>query len=150
MKWNLAILVALQRDGRLSARDLASATGLSRNTAWRRKALLEAAGVILGYRAVIAPSYLSAERDVVVSVIFSPEAVAEAVTFETLAKDIADIVGLLRVGLNAYWVRVATREGLLQLESLARAQSAPLMKFDIAPIVHEIIPYRDPPVRGVD
>ncbi|MDX2274339.1 MAG: hypothetical protein NW206_02725 [Hyphomonadaceae bacterium] len=106
--------------------------------------------MILGYRAVITPSYLSAEHDIVVSVVFSPNAAAEAVRFELLVKDIAGIVGLLRVGLNAYWARIATREGLLQFEELVRAQSSPVLKFDVAPVIHEIVPYRDPPVRRPD
>ncbi|MEU4688884.1 Lrp/AsnC family transcriptional regulator [Actinoplanes sp. NPDC023714] len=47
------ILLALQRDGRLSNQDLADRVGLSPSPCLRRVRLLEEAGVIAGYRAVI-------------------------------------------------------------------------------------------------
>lgn len=144
---DLAILKALQRDGRLSTRALASATGMSRNAAWRRKASLEGRGVILGYRAVIAPTYLEAEQDVVVSLMFGTTPPLAASQFELQTKNILGVIGLLRTGLNVYWVRLATRQGLLDLEQLVRAQSAPVLRFDVSPVLREIIAYREPPVR---
>jgi DNA-binding Lrp family transcriptional regulator len=147
VEWDLAILVALQRDGRLSARELASAIGISKNAAWRRKTNLEERGVILGYRAVIAPDFLGAQQDVVVSVTFGATPFMEAQQFELQVKDTEGVVGLLRVGLNAYWVRVATRQGLLKLEQLVRALSGPVLKFDVTQVMHEIIAYREPPIR---
>jgi hypothetical protein len=103
--------------------------------------------VILGYRAVIAPTYLEAEQDVVVSLMFGTTPPLAASQFELQTKNILGVIGLLRIGLNVYWVRLATRQGLLDLEQLVRAQSAPVLRFDVSPVLREIIAYREPPVR---
>ena len=50
-KFDLAILHALQRDGRLSNAELASRVGLSAAPCWRRVRALEEGGYIVGYRA---------------------------------------------------------------------------------------------------
>jgi DNA-binding Lrp family transcriptional regulator len=150
MKWNLAILAALQRDGRLSARELADNTGISRSAVWRRKTHLEEIGVILGYRAVVAPAYLSGEQDVIVFIVLGSDPRFEVQEFELRAMEVEDVVSLLRVGLNAYWVRIATRRGLMQLEKVARECGMPTAKFDVSPVLSEIIPYRDPPVRRAE
>lgn len=50
-KFDLAILHALQADGRLTNAELASRVGLSAAPCWRRVRALEQAGYILGYRA---------------------------------------------------------------------------------------------------
>jgi Lrp/AsnC family leucine-responsive transcriptional regulator len=47
------ILLELQRDGRVSNQDLADRVGLSPSPCLRRVRLLEEAGVIAGYRAVV-------------------------------------------------------------------------------------------------
>lgn len=50
-KFDLDILHALQRDGRLTNAELASRVGLSAAPCWRRVRALEEGGYILGYRA---------------------------------------------------------------------------------------------------
>ncbi len=52
-KWDISILEALQKDGRLSNRDLAREISLSPSPCWRRLRALEEAGVIDHYAAVI-------------------------------------------------------------------------------------------------
>jgi len=47
------ILAALQRQCRLSAQELADATGISSATCWRRVKSLEDAGIIKAYRAIL-------------------------------------------------------------------------------------------------
>jgi DNA-binding Lrp family transcriptional regulator len=47
------ILAALQRQGRLSAQELAEAAGASPATCWRRLRALEEAGIIKGYAALL-------------------------------------------------------------------------------------------------
>jgi len=47
------ILAALQRQCKLSAQELADATGISSATCWRRVKSLEDAGVIKAYRAIL-------------------------------------------------------------------------------------------------
>jgi len=50
---DIAILEALQKDGRLSNRDLAKKVSLSPSPSWRRLRALEEAGVISHYSAVV-------------------------------------------------------------------------------------------------
>lgn len=50
-QFDLAILRALQSDGRLTNAELANRVGLSAAPCWRRVRALEQAGYILGYRA---------------------------------------------------------------------------------------------------
>lgn len=52
-KPDIAILEALQEDGRLSNRDLAKKVALSPSPSWRRLRALEEAGVISHYAAVV-------------------------------------------------------------------------------------------------
>lgn len=52
-RYDVAILNALQQDGRLSNADLAARIGLSAAPTWRRVRRLEELGVITGYRAEI-------------------------------------------------------------------------------------------------
>ncbi|MFC1775740.1 Lrp/AsnC family transcriptional regulator [Pseudomonadota bacterium] len=52
-KVDISILEALQKDGRLSNRDLAKKVSLSPSPSWRRLRALEEAGVISRYAAVV-------------------------------------------------------------------------------------------------
>ena len=52
-KWDIAILKAVQKEGRLSHRDLARKVSLSPSPSWRRLRALEEAGVINHYAAVV-------------------------------------------------------------------------------------------------
>ena len=52
-KQDVSILEAMQKDGRLSNRDLAKAVSLSPSPSWRRLRALEDAGVISHYAAVV-------------------------------------------------------------------------------------------------
>ena len=55
---DLAILAALEKDGRQSFASLAEATGLSKTPCWTRVQALEEAGVIRGYAADVDPRAL--------------------------------------------------------------------------------------------
>jgi len=52
-KFDIAILNAVQKDGRLSNRDLARKVSLSPSPSWRRLRALEEAGIISHYAAVV-------------------------------------------------------------------------------------------------
>ena len=55
-RFDVKILAALQRDGRLSVVDLAESIGLSPTPCARRIKLLEASGAIEGYAAILNPA----------------------------------------------------------------------------------------------
>ena len=48
-----SIISLLQKDGRMSVKDIAKAMGLTRTTVTKRMERLEASGVITGYSAVV-------------------------------------------------------------------------------------------------
>lgn len=52
-KWDISILEAVQKDGRVSNRDLAKKVSLSPSPSWRRLRALEEEGVINHYAAVV-------------------------------------------------------------------------------------------------
>ena len=56
--FDVKLLTLLQEDGRMSVQDLADRVGLSASQCSRRRARLEAAGVIAGYRADLDPDRL--------------------------------------------------------------------------------------------
>ena len=56
---NVKILATLQRDGRSTIQKLAQTVGLSSRPCLERVRRLEAAGIILGYQAVLAPELLA-------------------------------------------------------------------------------------------
>jgi Lrp/AsnC family transcriptional regulator, leucine-responsive regulatory protein len=65
---DLAILQALETDGRLSYADLGERVGLSKSPCWKRVQALEQAGAIQGYRAVLDPAALGLETTAFIQV----------------------------------------------------------------------------------
>lgn len=63
-----AIIRALQQDCRLSNAQLAEKVGMSASACWRRVRLLEEAGVIAGYAAIIDPGLAGLEFHAIVHV----------------------------------------------------------------------------------
>ena len=57
-RYDLAILMELQQDGRISNRDLAERVGLSPAPCWRRLRNLEQGGVIRNYAALLDPEQI--------------------------------------------------------------------------------------------
>ncbi len=79
-QYDIAILVELQVNGRLSNRKLAERIGLSPTPCWRRVRDLEAAGVIRGYAALLNPEALGIQVTALANVILEnhhPDTVAE-------------------------------------------------------------------------
>ena len=62
------ILTLLQRDARMSNVDLADAVGMSASALWRRVRLLEAAGIIERYGAIVNPGAMGLEFQAIVHV----------------------------------------------------------------------------------
>ena len=78
--YDIAILVELQLNGRLSNRELAKRIGLSPTACWRRVRDLETAGVIRAYAALLDPDALGIHVTALANVILEnhhPDTVAE-------------------------------------------------------------------------
>jgi Lrp/AsnC family transcriptional regulator, leucine-responsive regulatory protein len=99
------ILRLLARDARASYTDLGEAVGLSANAVAQRMRRLEAARVVLGYRAVIDPSLESVGVAAVVGLRTTPE--ADPTDLETRLTAIVEVTDVLELaGAVAYEVRL--------------------------------------------
>ncbi|HZX07115.1 Lrp/AsnC family transcriptional regulator [Kribbella sp.] len=87
-----AILVALEKDGRISNADLAEQVGLSPSPCLRRVRRLEEAGVIRGYRAVVDPAAVGRGLRVIAGVRLVRHARTEVVAFERAVLRLAEVV----------------------------------------------------------
>lgn len=124
------ILRALQKDGRLTNLDLAAQVNLSPSPCLRRVRLLEEAGVISGYTAVVDPRAVGLKVTAFIRITLARHDRAAVTRFEARVQDIDEVLDchlltgeadyLLRVvvpDLDAYEVFVRTR--LHEIEGVA-------------------------------
>lgn len=105
------ILRALQDDGRLSIQELSERIGLSASPVSRRVRLLEAAGFITGYCALIDEAALGYSVSVFVSVQLDKQVDKALETFEKAIKIFPEVVDCwLMTGNRDYLMRVATSD----------------------------------------
>ena len=133
------ILAELHMDGRLSLTELAERVGLSLSPCHRRVRALEEPGVILGYRAVLAPSELGLNFSAIVFVTLREVTRQAIADFEAALPDIAQIVNAQRLfGDPDYLLHVIAKdlpafqqlydEQLTSLPSVQRLVSTLVMK----------------------
>ena len=91
------ILAELHTEGRLSLTKLADRVGLSLSPCHRRVRALEESGVILGYRAVLAPSELGLNFSAMVFVTLREVTRQAVADFEAALPDIPQIVEAQRL-----------------------------------------------------
>ncbi len=84
---DLAILRELQADGRITNVELASRVGISPPPCLRRVRVLEEAGYISGYRALLDPRRLGYDVTMFASVQLSSQSDADLRAFETFVKN---------------------------------------------------------------
>jgi Lrp/AsnC family leucine-responsive transcriptional regulator len=132
---DIKILRALQSDGRMSLADLAAAVGLSPSPCLRRVRLMEKAGVITGYVAVLNQQAVGLPVSVFVSVKLEKQ---REELLERFAKTIAlwpeVLECYLMTGPRDYWLRVVVpdlaayerflKEKLTRLEGIASIESS--------------------------
>jgi Lrp/AsnC family leucine-responsive transcriptional regulator len=87
-----SILVALERDGRISNADLAARVGLSPSPCLRRVRRLEETGVIRGYRAVVDPAAVGRGLRVFAGVRLVRHGRAEVAAFERAVVGLPEVV----------------------------------------------------------
>ena len=105
------ILAQLHADGRLSLTELAERVGLSLSPCHRRVRALEESGVILGYRALLAPKELGLGFSAIVFVTLR-EVTRQAITdFEAALLEVPQIVEAQRLfGDPDYLLQVITKD----------------------------------------
>ena len=129
------ILAELQRDGRLSNRELADKVHLSESACLRRVRALEEAGVIDRYAALVSQSKVGLPGNVFVSITLNRQEQADLAAFEEAVKRVPEVMECyLKTGAQDYLLRVAVSDPadferlhsqhLTRLPGVARVQSS--------------------------
>lgn len=114
--FDVRILRAIKRDGRISINDLSEQVGLSPTPVSRRVRNLETAGIITGYSATIDEAALGYDVSVFVSVQLDKQVDEALARFEAAIADFPEVVECwLMTGNRDYLLRIATT-GLKEFE----------------------------------
>ncbi len=110
-RYDIGILRALQRDGRMSKVKLAEAVHLTPSPCWERLRRLEDTGVITGYQARIDPRKLGPTTVVMVEIELREHTAAAFERFENTVRDIPEIVECQATGGGIdYLMKVVVRD----------------------------------------
>mgnify|MGYP001827155547 CR=1 FL=1 len=129
------ILAELQRDGRLSNRELAERVHLSESACLRRIRALEEAGVVDRYAAMVNQSKVGLPGNVFVSITLNRQEQADLAAFEAAVKRVPEVMECyLMTGQQDYLLRVVVSDPsdferlhsqhLTRLPGVARVQSS--------------------------
>ena len=129
------ILTELQRDGRLSNRDLAEKVHLSESACLRRVRALDEAGVIDRYAAVVNQARVGLPGNVFVSITLNRQEQGDLAAFEAAVQRVPEVMECyLMTGQHDYLLRVVVsdaadferlhRQHLTRLPGVARVQSS--------------------------
>ncbi len=134
-RFDRAILDALQKDGRISNVQLASAVNLSESACLRRVRALEESGMIDRYVALVSQPKAGLPGNVFVHIGLQREEESELAAFENAVRDIPEVMECyLMTGEFDYLLRVVVRdmadferlhkESLTRLPGVARVNSS--------------------------
>jgi len=129
------ILAELQRDGRLTNRELAEKVHLSESACLRRVRSLEEAGVIDRYAALVSQSKVGLPGNVFVSITLNRQEQADLAAFEEAVRRVPEVMECyLMTGQQDYLLRVVVTDPadferlhsqhLTRLPGVARVQSS--------------------------
>ncbi len=109
--FDLALLAALQEDGRLTNQELAERVNLSASQCSRRRLRLEQEGVVRGYRAVLSARALHLTIVAFVQVTLAAHSKENAENFKRLVRQRPEILdGYTLTGEADYLLRVVTAD----------------------------------------
>ncbi|MEL7185732.1 MAG: Lrp/AsnC family transcriptional regulator [Pseudomonadota bacterium] len=134
-KYDRQILEALQRDGRISNKQLAELVNLSESSCLRRVRALEESGLIDRYAALVSQPKVGLAGNVFVHIGLHREEESELAAFEGAVKDIPEVMEcFLMTGEFDYLLRVVVsdmadferlhRDALTRLPGVARVNSS--------------------------
>lgn len=134
-RYDKSILEALQRDGRISNKQLAQQVNLSESACLRRVRALEESGLIERYVAMVSQSEAGLPGDVLVHIGLHREEQSELAAFEEAVQDIPEVMECyLMTGEFDYLLRVVVadmadferihKEALTRLPGVARVNSS--------------------------
>jgi len=144
------ILRALQRDAKLSTRDVALEVGVSKSAVWERVRRLEVYGFILGYRAIVSAGADAPTMDFVVELELATPTPAFIARFERELRSNGGllVLGAARVGPGRYQLRLAGKAGLEWIEAEIVRCGLVVARLIASPVMEEIVAYRDPPLSA--
>jgi DNA-binding Lrp family transcriptional regulator len=109
--FDIRLLAALQADASLTNAVLAERIGLSQSQASRRRAALEAVGVIAGYRAILAPEKIGLTLIVFIHVALDQHSRENAKLFQQLVGDSPQVIEAYALtGEADYLLKVQVRD----------------------------------------
>lgn len=147
------ILAALQEDGRLTNVELAERVGLSPSPCLRRVRILEDAGIIRGYQAVVDQAAVGLPVSVFVSVKLEKQREDALQRFEKAVRAFPEVLECyLMTGSRDYLLRVVAKDladyerflkaTLTRIDGVASIESS----FALAQVKHTaVLPLRSPP-----
>lgn len=148
---DLEIARLLQLHARYSSAELAALTAIPKSTAWDRQKHLEREGLIVGYQAIIAPSALAKDLDVVIRLNVRATAPAALRGFEDAICSSGLFHAAARIDrLGRYELRTVSRRATAWLEVTLTAFGLEPLALDLAYVVEEIVPHRDPPLSAIE
>nr|WP_304363691.1 Lrp/AsnC family transcriptional regulator [Jiella sp. LLJ827] len=110
-RFDLAMMRALEREGRLTVNALAERVGLSASACSRRLERLEAEGAIVGYHARLSNRLLGHPITIIVSIALSGQSERQLAEFEEAVRQCPNVlVCFLMSGEYDYILRVAARD----------------------------------------
>ncbi|HTW29733.1 MAG TPA: Lrp/AsnC family transcriptional regulator [Acetobacteraceae bacterium] len=119
---DIAILERLQRDGRATAVELGEAAGLSASPCHRRQKLLEEAGIITRYVALLDQERVGLPVTVFVSVALAAQGADQLAAFERALADCPEVMECYEMtGSSDYLLRVVAPD-LARFESFLRTR----------------------------
>jgi DNA-binding Lrp family transcriptional regulator len=108
---DFAILAALQKDARLSNKELAARVGLAPSSCLERVRRLRETGVLTGFRAIVDPGALGIAMQALVFVRLARHARKQVVSFRQHALSLPETIGLYHVaGQHDFIVHVGVRD----------------------------------------
>lgn len=121
-------------------RDLAEKVSISKSAVAARLAKLKGNGIILGYKAVIAPSMLGADTDLLVSVDLTAGEPMSFRQFEEAVRAGSGILGFVKTEPRRYQIRMSTLSTWSLVESVAIHCGLGVATFNIEPVLEEFVP----------
>lgn len=110
-RYDIGILKALQRDGRMTKARLAASVHLTPSPLWERLRRLEQSGVIAGYHARVALKKIAPATVVMVEVVLRQHRAADFARFEARVRETPEIVDCQATGGGIdYVMKVVTRD----------------------------------------
>ena len=135
-QFDIKLLAALQKNGRLTNQELAEKVGLSPSQCSRRRAALEESGIISGYFAQLSEVALGLSVTAIVHVSLANHSGEHALRFHRLLDSIGEIQEAYTLtGESDYLLKIVVKD----LQALARLLSDVLLAHDVVQNVRSFV-----------